>query len=245
MIPDLVNGALAAAGGLERWSEVTGLVVHGSLGGPFWAAKGWPDVYANRTIEIDTRTVDITFTPSPGVGRSSRFVVRPDGSELMEILDGDRVVDDRISPRRSFPPVDAPSTWDAIQVAYFTSCAMWNYLVEPFLFTYPGVECHEIEPWDDRGELWRRLAVHFPTNLPNHNPDQVFYYDKDFRLRRMDYAPDVTGAAIAHLTDEHREFDGFVLPTRRRVHLRRPDGTADTSFAPITIDIDDVGFVRG
>jgi len=40
--------------------------------------------------------------------------------------------------------------------------------------------------------MWRRLAVRFPKSNANHNPDQVFYYDTDFMLRRMDYAPEVT-----------------------------------------------------
>jgi hypothetical protein len=57
--------------------------------------------------------------------------------------------------------------------------ANWNYLVEPFLFTYPGVTATEIEPWHEDGETWRRLAVTFPAELPNHNPRQTFYYGDD------------------------------------------------------------------
>jgi hypothetical protein len=50
--------------------------------------------------------------------------------------------------------------------------------------------------------------------------------------RRMDYSPDVTGRPpIAHYTHEPRTFDGFVFPTRRRVHLHDADGRADQSFA--------------
>ena len=56
--------------------------------------------------------------------------------------------------------------WDAIQVAYFASAAMWNYLTEPFGFTYPGVQAREIEPWNENGETWRRLAVTFRARGP-------------------------------------------------------------------------------
>ena len=91
------------------------------------------------------------------------------------------------------------------------------------------------------GETWRRLAVTFPAHIANHNPDQVFYYDGDFMLRRMDYSPDVTGSPrVAHYTYDHKAFDGFVFPTRRRVHLHDADGIADQSFAPITIDVEHV-----
>jgi hypothetical protein len=125
---------------------------------------------------------------------------------------------------------------ERLQLAYFTGTANWNYFVEPFLFTYPGVQAREIEPWREGSEVWRRLAVTFPPELPNHNPDQVFYYDKDFMLRRMDYAPAITGSSpVAHYTHDPRVFDGFVFYTRRLVHLRDEHGIADQNFSAITV----------
>jgi hypothetical protein len=71
----------------------------------------------------------------------------------------------------------------------------------------------------------------------NHNPDQVFYYDENFMQRRMDYSPYVTGSPpVAHYTHDPKTFDGFVFPTRRRVHHYDAAGVADQSSAAITID---------
>lgn len=152
-------------------------------------------------------------------------------------------------PRTSFPPYTNQVAWDAIQVAYFTSCATWNYLTAPFVFSYPGVEAHEIEPWDEDGESWRRLAVTFPPGIANHNPDQVFYYDDQFLQRRMDYRPEVTGSPIAHYTYDpktfDKTFDGFVFYTRRRVQLHDHNGITNHAITPITIDIDAVSVERG
>jgi hypothetical protein len=39
---------------------------------------------------------------------------------------------------------------------------MWTYLTQPFLYAYPGFEVEEIEPWEEHGELLRRLKVRFP-----------------------------------------------------------------------------------
>ena len=131
-------------------------------------------------------------------------------------------------------------------MAYFTSAATWNYLTAPFVFTYPDVTAHEIEPWRENGSSWRRLAVTFGPGIANHNADQVFYYDDEFMLRRMDYSPDVTGnPRVAHYTHSPRTFDGFVFPTLRLVHLHDADGVADQSFAPITLDVEDVTVHRG
>ena len=157
------------------------------------------------------------------------------------------MIEERTRPRDSFPSQFDPfaTPWDAIQVAYFASAAMWNYLTEPFGFTYPGVQAREIEPWNEDGATWRRLAVTFPPSNANHNPDQVFYCDERFMLRRMDYSPEVTGSPqIAQYTHDPKTFDGFVFPTRRLMHRRDVDGVADQSVALLTFDIDAVAVER-
>jgi hypothetical protein len=86
--------------------------------------------------------------------------------------------------------------------------------------------------------------VTFPKRIATHNPDQVFYFDADYMLRRLDYHPHVTNAPIAHCVSDQKELDGFVFPTQRHVYLRNEDGTADKSRAAITISIESVA-VRG
>jgi hypothetical protein len=114
------------------------------------------------------------------------------------------------------------------------------------VFVAPGVQAREIEPWQEDGQTWRRLAVTFPDAIANHNPDQVFYYDEQLMQRRMDYSPDVTGSPpVAHYTHDPKTFDGFVFPTRRRVLLHDAEGRADQSFAPITVDVRTVTVTEG
>jgi hypothetical protein len=200
--------------------------------------RGWPDVYTDQTVTLDARRQHIAFTPCTGPGPSSVLDVGP---ERVAIVASDgRVTDERDEPRGSFPlPFDPFTTrWDAIQVAYFTSAAVWNYLTQPFSLSYPGVEAEEIGPWHEDSETWRRLAVTFPPSNANHNREQVFYYGDDFMQRRMDYSPDVTGnPPIAHYTDRYKSFDGFVFPTRRRVFLHDANGIANRDLALITIDV--------
>ena len=238
---DLLARVLDAHGGRHNWATVTGITAHMELGGPFWEMRGWPNIYEDQTVSLDVRRQHITFTPFTGPGLSSVLDVGPERVAIVA-ADG-RVTDERDEPRRSFPlPFDPFTTrWDALQVAYFTSAAVWNYLTEPFGLSDPGVEVEEIEPWHEDGETWRRLAVTFPPSNANHNRTQVFYYGYDFMQRRMDYSPDVTGnPPICHYTDRYRSFDGFVFPTRRRVYLHDPKGIANQDLALITIDVDSV-----
>jgi hypothetical protein len=239
MSSELLDNVLDAHGGLANWNQVSTVTAEIAVGGPFWAPRGWPDLAPTLTISMDARREHITTTPFPGPDQCAVFDVEPE--RLAIHTTSGKVVDERIDPRPGFPPFDLQTTtWDAIQTAYFTSCANWNYFTQPFSFTYPGVQVGEIQPWREGDETWRRLAVHFPPNMPNHNADQVFYYDDHFLLRRMDYAPDVTGSTVAHYTDDHKTFDKFVFPTRRRIYRRGDDGTADQRLAIITVDVSSV-----
>jgi hypothetical protein len=242
---ELLTNVLAAHGGLANWSNVTTLTAKLSLGGPFWAGRGWADVYAGQTVTLDARREHITFAPFPAPDRTSVLDVDPERVAILG-ADGD-IIEGRHHPRASFPSdFDRASTrWDAIQVAYFTSAAVWNYLTEPFVLARPDVETREIDPWAENGETWRRLAVTFPQTIANHNAEQVFYYDGRFMQRRMDYSPDVTGnPPVAQYTHDFKTFDGFVFPTRRRVHLHDTDGNANQSFAAITVDIGSIAVGR-
>lgn len=240
---ELLARVLASHGGLESWAQVNRVTARMSLGGPFWGWKGWPDVYAGQTVTLDPRHERVTFEPFTAPDRVSVFDVTPPERVEIRSTDG-QLVEARDKPRTSFPAHENDTVWDAIQVAYFTSAATWSYLTAPFVFTYPDVESHEIEPWSEDGQTWRRLAVNFPASIATHNPDQVFYYDENFHQRRLDYQPDVTGVPIAHYTHNPQRFDGFMFYTRRLVHLRGVDNVADQDFAPITIDLHSVELAR-
>jgi len=240
---DLLARVLDAHGGLDNWSKVTNVSLQLSLDGPFWEWRGWPEIRRTQTVTLDSRRPHITLTPFVANSTTAFFDAMP---ERVQIKDADgNVQEQRDDPRLSFPDYDDSVQWDALQLAYFTGYANWNYVNEPFLFTYPRVEAHEIEPWDEGGHTWRRLAVTFPRNLPSHSPQQTYYYDDDFLLRRTDYTPDLTAnSLIAHYTHDPKNFDGFTFYTRRSVHIRNADGIADKSFAPITISVGSVSIER-
>jgi hypothetical protein len=241
----LLSAVLAAHGGAQNWANVSKITAQLSLGGPFWAGRGWPDLYAKQTVTLTPHKEHITFSPFTSADRISVLDVGPERVTITA-RDG-TVIEEREKPRESFPLpyVEGTTRWDAIQVAYFTSAAVWNYLTAPFVFTQPGVEAVEIAPWTEGEKTWRRLAVTFPKTNANHNARQFFFYDEDFMQRRMDYSPDVTGnPPVAHYTHDPKTFDGFVFPTRRRVHLHDVNGFADQTFDPITIDIESVRVER-
>lgn len=154
----LLTAVLDAHGGLQNWTKATKITARMSLGGPFWAARGWPDVYSQQTVTIDPHREHVTFAPFTAPDRLSVLDVGPERVAITT-RDG-RIVEERVNPRESFPTafVDSSTPWDAIQVAYFTSAAVWNYLTEPFVFTQPASR-REKSPRGPktrkRGDDWR------------------------------------------------------------------------------------------
>jgi hypothetical protein len=236
---DLLSRVVEAHGGSDRWSAVNTLTVRMSIDGPLWTAKGWPNALVEETATLDARREHLVYTPFTAPDRRSEFDVDPEQIAI-HTRDG-HVIERCTNPRASFAGFERTTPWNAVQLAYFASYALWNYLTTPFLLTYPGVRAREIDPWDENGQTWRRLHVTFPNNIVTHNPEQVFYFGPDALLRRHDYAPEVNGNALAaHYAGGHKTFGDLVFPTRRRVHRRYPDGTADLDLALITIDLHDI-----
>jgi hypothetical protein len=236
---DLLELVLEASGGLKRWSNIQTLTTRLSASGPFWELKGYKNAFLEETLEIDVQRQHTVFTPWV---ESDQKIIFDGGAErvILQHADG-QTVESRTNPRASFEGYDMFTPWDKLQVGYFLSYAMWNYLTTPYLFTFPGVEKREIEPWDEDGQTWRRLHVTFPKSIATHTAEQTFYYDSEGILKRMDYTVDVNGdAVIAHYMEAYKTFDGMVFPTRRLVYPRNPDGTVDRSFIPIIIDIHDI-----
>ncbi|OKI84549.1 hypothetical protein [Micromonospora sp. CB01531] len=234
---DLLSHVLEASGGTARWRDLTTISARIDYGGPFWELKGHPAFAGVAQVDADVQAERIRHRhESTGVVTeydkiADRVTVTaPDGST--EVLD---------HPRKSLHGAALETPWTAAQTAYFRGYATWHYLVEPYLFTLPGVETQEVEPWIEDGAKWRVLSVAFPPSIDTHNTTQRYYFDEVFHLRRMDYQPEVVGfSPTAHYILEETEVDGIVVPTRRSIHRRNEDGTADRSFAVITLDLTDL-----
>jgi len=120
---------------------------------------------------------------------------------------------------------------------------VWTYLTQPLLYTYPGFAVDEIEPWEEGGEIWRRLKVTFPDNIASHTREQVSYFGPDGLLRRHDYAVDVLGGAKgAHYVGDYRDHGGILMPHRRRVYPLGADNRKIPEPVLIAIDIARLSF---
>ena len=71
---DLLDSAVAAHGGLDRWNQVKSITFDASITGAFWHLKGKGDALKDVRLEVDTtrQLVTINF-----VGQDKRSVFEP------------------------------------------------------------------------------------------------------------------------------------------------------------------------
>jgi hypothetical protein len=212
---------IAAHGGLDRWNRVRSIDLTYNFSGQYLAAKGWPGKY-RPTVTIsakEPKSVSVRFDPDKP---HDRWIYTPNRTAI-ERQDG-IVVSALDNPRATFAGYTRATPWDELHLMYFVGYAIHNYLTAPFAFTRPDFQTREVEPHTENGDVWRVLEVTFPDNYPTHNKTQWFYFDeKKFMLQRIDYKPDVNGAAASHYCFDHKEISGIMFPTLRRVVLRVPD----------------------
>lgn len=230
---DLLELAIAAHGGWDRWQKIKTVNAHVSIGGGVWRLKGWPDVFKDAHVVIDPRKQHTEYSPFVEPGRHTVF--EPVRTAI--VTDGGEVVEQREQPREAFEGHNLMTPWDTQHLIYFTGYAMWTYLTTPFLFKLPGVQTEEVEPWTEGGETWRRLKVTFPSNIHTHSTEQTFYFDASGILRRHDYSADVLGGtSSANYATEPETFGGFVFPTKRRVYAIGENNLPQRERVAVAID---------
>lgn len=234
--PDLVQLALDAHGGHDRWrsfSRVTAMVVSGGF---LWGMKG---------IEIDETPRRMTsefrnqWTRTEPFGNPDWHMIYTPQRVVIESQTG-AIIAEQENPRETFAGHTWETAWNPLQLAYFNGYAMWTYYNLPFLLGEPGFTFTDVSPVTQDGHLLNGIKVRFPQNVHTHSPEQDLYFDEAGLLRRQDYQVDVAGGARAsHLIYDYIDVQGLKLPTRRRVYMRNADGSLQCDKMPVSIDLFD------
>src|SRR6202451_1252038 len=229
---ELLDLAVKAHRGLDRWNKVNAIKVAASITGAIWFVKGKGDVLKNVVLTAQTRnergTIDFPGQDKRAVFEPNRIVIETIRGTLIETRD---------NPEKSFEGQQRETPWDDIQVAYFVGEALWTYLNTPFLYTHDGFLTEEISSIQVEGETWRRLKVTFPDSVKSHSKEQISCFGPDGLLRRHDYTVDILGGAPGlNYASDYRNVGGIILPTRRRVYAY--EGDYELVKEPLLVAID-------
>ncbi|AYL94336.1 hypothetical protein [Mucilaginibacter celer] len=235
---DLLTLAVAAHGGLDRWKKFKSVKVHASITGAIWHVKGRPDVLKDVIMTAETHKERLIMD-FPGKNKKTIFE-----AEKISVANGEGVVSKVFeNPIMCFEGHLRDTPWEDVHVAYFSGEALWTYLTTPFLYTYPGFETVEIEPWEENGEIWRRLKVTFPDYIASHTREQISFFGPDGLLRRHDYTVDILGGATgANYATNYRDVDGIIIPTSRRIYAFEGDHIAVPEPLLVAVDMGEISF---
>ena len=229
---ELLNLAVRAHGGLDRWRQIRSIRVAASITGAIWFVKGQGDALRDVVLTADTATerLSVEFP-----GQDKRALFEPQRISI-EQMDGKLLVD-RNNPEDFFVGQQRNTPWDDIHVIYFVGEALWTYLNVPFLYTEADFITEEIAPIEVDGEVWRRLQVTFPPRIKSHTRTQISCFGPDGLLRRHDYTVDILGGATGlNYATEYRDVGGLVIPTRRRIYAF--EGDYQPVWDPLLVSID-------
>jgi len=196
----LLERAISAHGGMDRWTQVTSIEVALRCGGVAMPLKGQPRILRELKATVDARRPHVQLH---GIGTFDASQARPRGMA------------------RRF-------RWTDEDVVHFAGYALWGYLAAPFMFAADGFKVRELPR--------QRLRVDFPPTIPTHSRRQIFYFDRDAVLQRLDYTAEVMLGPFArakHRCHDHTWIDGLLIPTRRRV---TPRGLPAPTLVSIDID---------
>jgi len=233
----LLDSALKACGGLERWNRFERFEVHVSIGGSYLASK--VDATNLKEIVVSGYT---RFQAAEVVGvldRSRRGLCSMNWVGI-ENHSGTIAAQQSVTPE-NFAKLGSKARWTELDVVYYCGISVWNFINCPFFLTESGFKTGEIAPLDTDGEVWRRLQFTFPNRIATEACEQILYFDSGNRHRRTDYLrSDLTANSVAHFLSAHQDFSGIVIPTLRRSHFVDRDGFISQKGIPFDIEIFDL-----
>lgn len=211
----ILHEAIEAHGGMGYWNNLGALDAEISARGFLFTAKRQPILHHVR-MRAYTFEPRFSFFDFPQPGQTAELLA----NNRVRILDSEgTVIAERDDPRAAFHGIRHLFSWDDLDFIYFAGYATWNYLTAPFMLMRKGFTVEALPALEGPLVKFTRLRVLFPADLPTHSREQIFYFDDDRLLRRLDYTAEVVGgwAHAAHWCEDYRTFDKLKAPTRRRV----------------------------
>jgi hypothetical protein len=238
----LLSEALSAAGGLDRWNNITRFTCHMSMTGALIGDKYGPDALKEIVVEGETREQTVRIA---GIeGRNRQAVLRP-GCLSIEDEDGKVILKRECSRKIASCEHNSPRNrhqrpWDILDLAYFCGYSAWNYMTEPFLLQMDGARTEEVQRPGSAERSPRGLRVAFTGSLVTHSREQTFCFDTQGLLVQLDYcAAELGDVEVSQIVSAHQAFSGVVVPTLRRSRLAGVNHSVSTAVPLVDIEIFD------
>jgi len=210
----LLDDALQASGGLDRWRRMRRFTLHMSISGPLCSARCATARLKELAVNGNTQVQALEIT---GFAQAHlRALYRP-GWVALEGQDARCLIERRGVPAEFHQALQSTS-WDELHLAHYCGCLVWNHIVTPFILADPDFQTMEVRSSLARGDGLRALRIVTPARVVTHASTQTLYFDREGFLRRRDYrAPHDDHTQVAQVYSGHQRFSGILVPTLCRL----------------------------
>lgn len=229
----LLNDIIEAHGGAKTWNQFSMIEAEIISGGKLFELKGVPQDPTPRQMTVWLQEQKASVYPLGSADQKSNF---SPGRVAIEKLDGRVVAERSGKPSEIHEHLKGPQ-WDPLDRGYFNGYAMWTYLTTPFFMLRPELKVTEIEPLEDRGEMWKGLSVTFPPNFATHSSVQNFYFGKDNLIRRHGYYVAADNFFAAQYISDLKEVEGILVASKRRAYRKDLNGNPLWDELMVKIDL--------
>jgi hypothetical protein len=229
---DLLCLVLDAHGGLARWRTLSRFRATATVEVVPPHPVG-PQASTPRTVVVTgaMRSPRVRITPYPTAVTSATWEPHRLGIETVDGI-AVRVREDPEDPLET--GVRRP--WAEMDVAYVLGDAIWHHFVNPFILAHSDLVAEEVEARRSDGATWRRLRVTQAEVSAGPTRTWTYSFDDGGLLRRVEEFSASTTPAFVHEVSAHREFDGMMVPTRRRTYMSSPTGVQEPAAMVLSLE---------
>jgi hypothetical protein len=218
--------AIEAYGGIGLWQNSKYIEAEISVKGLLFTLKRRP-FFDHSIIKMEIGKPFSKLTP---IGKDKNITGVLNGNDVWLENQKGVIIAVRKDARDYFPYGRRLFYWDDLDMAYFANYATWNY------FTFPNLLLNENNQWIEKQP--GVLEATFPDTIPTHCKTQEFHIDMSSgKLLQHNYTAEVVSslANAANLVMEHKEENGLIFPSARRITPKSKNGKA--SKMPVLVDI--------
>jgi hypothetical protein len=225
MHSQIANKAIETYGGKDIWKNSKYIEAEVSVKGLLFTLKRRP-FYNHAAIKMEIHKPFVKINP---IGSEQGIIGVLNGNDVYLENENGNIVSERKNARGYFGFNRRLLYWDDLDMAYFANYAFWNY------FTFLNLLMNEQIKWKENDS---NLIAVFPDGFPTHSKKQTFKFDKiSGKLIQHNYTADIVSsiANAANIVIEHKEENGLIFPSIRRVTPQSFFGNALS--LPILVEI--------
>jgi hypothetical protein len=238
---EVIQRAMQRHGGSQRYEKVDRVVCDvKTMGGFAMSRRGLnKDFPLPSKVTLMPRMNRAILHDYPAPGRECVF----DNGRVAECVAGAEPVFENDNHRAVMLSVSRfRRPWTTLDAAYFFGYAMTHYASLPF--SLEGVKVIDMQtratgPWR------HRIEFEYPKGAHTHSRRETMYFDHTYLLMRHDYCPEVSSpiARAANFLLAYKDFDGYLITERRKVHFRLGRMVTPLVVMDASIKVLEVGLV--